>query len=61
MSAYPANPIIKLPMSNAVYDSITSRWYDWRDILTAANDSPTLANAIKQAETIYALIKEEKT
>jgi hypothetical protein len=60
MSAYPTNPIINLPMSKHGH-SITFRWYDWLDILKAADDSPALANAIKQAETIYALIKEEKT
>lgn len=42
-------------------ESILSRWNRWFDILNAANDSPALANAIKQAEIIYALIKEEKT
>ena len=42
-------------------ESILSRWNRWFDILKAADDSPALANAIKQAEIIYALIKEEKT
>jgi hypothetical protein len=42
-------------------ESILSRWNRWYDILKAADDSPALANAIKQAEIIYALIKEEKT
>jgi hypothetical protein len=42
-------------------ESILSRWNRWFDILNAADDSPALANAIKQAEIIYALIKEEKT
>jgi hypothetical protein len=42
-------------------ESILSRWNRWFDILKAAEHSPALANAIKQAEIIYALIKEEKT
>ena len=57
MSAYHT---IKLPIVTPE-DSIIPKWYRWRDILNAADDSPALANAIKQAETIYALIKEEKT
>jgi hypothetical protein len=42
-------------------DSITPQWIRWFDILKAAEHSTVLANAIKQAEIIYALIKEEKT
>jgi hypothetical protein len=57
MSAYRT---IKLPIATPE-DSIISKWYRWLDILKSADDSPALANTIKQAETIYALIKEEKT
>jgi len=57
MSAYHT---IKLPIVTPE-DSIIPKWYRWLDILNAADDSPALANTIKQAETIYALIKEEKT
>jgi len=39
-------------------DPITPQWHRWLDILKAAEHSPALANAIKQAEIIYALIKE---
>lgn len=35
------------------------RWYEWRDILAASVDYPSLALAIKQAELIYALSKKE--
>jgi hypothetical protein len=41
--------------------ALRNQWYLWYDIIKAAENSHTLANAIKQAETIYALIKEEKT
>ena len=35
------------------------KWIAWRDILDAAEDNPTLADAISKVETIYALVKKE--
>jgi hypothetical protein len=37
-----------------------SKWYEWRQILTLAETEPSLADAINQAEIIYALIKKEE-
>jgi len=37
-----------------------AQWYEWRDILQAAETNPTLADAIHKAEMIYVLIKENK-
>jgi hypothetical protein len=55
-------------MSNEAYrvelleELIADRaWNKWRLILKAAEHSTVLDNVIKQAEIIYALIKEEKT
>lgn len=36
------------------------RWLEWRDILLASKDNPTLADAIHQVEVIWNLIKTEK-
>ena len=36
------------------------KWYDWRDILQAAEHNPALADAIHKVEMIYALIKERE-
>jgi len=38
-----------------------ARWYEWGDILQAAESNPALADAIHKAEMIYALTKEEKS
>jgi len=37
-----------------------ARWYEWSDILQAANDNPTLDDAIKKVEMIYELIRDRK-
>jgi len=37
-----------------------SKWHEWREILTLAETEPSLADAINQAEIIYALIKKEE-
>jgi hypothetical protein len=37
-----------------------SKWYEWRQILTLAETEPSLADAINQAEMIYALIRKEE-
>jgi len=34
-----------------------ARWYEWEDILRAADDNPALNDLIKQAEMIYALTR----
>jgi len=35
-----------------------ARWYEWREILKAAEDNVPLNDLIKQAEAIYVLTKE---
>lgn len=35
-----------------------SRWYEWKEILRAAEDNVPLNDLIKQAEAIYVLTKE---
>ena len=37
-----------------------AKWYEWRDILQAAETNPTLADAIHKVEMIYVLTKENK-
>jgi len=37
-----------------------TRWYEWKEILKLAETEPSLANAINQAEIIYALVKKEQ-
>ena len=37
-----------------------AKWHEWREILTLAETEPSLADAINQAEIIYALIKKEE-
>lgn len=39
---------------------VEHRWFKWKDILLASENSPSLANAIKQAELIYEIIKQEQ-
>lgn len=34
-----------------------ARWYEWEDILRAAEDNPALNDLIKQAEMVYALTR----
>lgn len=36
-----------------------AKWYEWDEILQAAESNPALADAINKAEMIYALIKKE--
>lgn len=36
------------------------RWFKWKEILKLSENNPSLANAIKQAELIYEIIKQEK-
>lgn len=46
-----------------VYQSHTvnlrNRWQTWGEILKAAQDNPTLEDAIQKAEMLYVIIKEE--
>lgn len=37
------------------------KWYDWKDILEAAEHNPGLAELIHQAEMYYALIKNRES
>ena len=37
-----------------------TKWYEWKEILKLAETEPSLANAINQAEIIYALVKKEQ-
>jgi len=37
-----------------------TRWYEWKEILKLAETEPSLADAINQAEIIYALVKKEQ-
>jgi len=49
--------LIKMdPSTNA-----NAKWYLWKEILQASENCPALANAIKEAELIYALVKKENT
>jgi hypothetical protein len=41
--------------------SANAKWFLWKEILQASENSPSLANIIKEAELIYALVKKEKT
>jgi hypothetical protein len=34
-----------------------ARWYEWEDILRAAEDNPALDDLIKKAEMVYELTK----
>lgn len=34
-----------------------ARWYEWEDILRAAQDNPALNDLIKQAEMVYELTR----
>ena len=37
-----------------------TKWYEWKEILKLAETEPSLADAINQAEIIYALVKKEQ-
>lgn len=37
-----------------------NRWFKWKEILAAAENSPTLSDAIAKAEMIYELTKSSK-
>ena len=37
-----------------------AKWYEWKEILKLAETEPSLADAINQAEIIYALVKKEQ-
>ena len=37
-----------------------TKWYEWREILKLSETEPSLADAIKKAEIIYALVKKEQ-
>jgi hypothetical protein len=36
-----------------------ARWYEWKEILRAAEDNVTLNDLIKRVEEVYALVKEK--
>jgi hypothetical protein len=40
--------------------SYITKWYEWKEILKLAETEPSLADAINQAEIIYALVKKEQ-
>ena len=35
-----------------------ARWYEWKEILRAADDNVTLNDLIKRVEEVYALVKD---
>ena len=37
-----------------------AKWFLWKEILQASENSPSLAKIINEAELIYALVKKEK-
>ena len=37
-----------------------AKWYEWQDILKAAENNPTLADAIHKVEMIYELIRDKR-
>ena len=38
-----------------------TRWYNWRDIIQAAENNTALDDVIKKAEMVYDLIKEPRS
>lgn len=41
-------------------EELSSKWVKWKEIIKLSKDNPTLADAIEQAEILYALIKEHE-